>query len=178
MCREGTTELESRKRELKDIIEDGNKPRDFRDYLLQLRNLILISRQKQVKKHIKQFTLAGKIMWMIGMHWLKLMKVVCRGRCHLEMIQTGQKFLESRILEFWNKRKVNAFKTKQDYHFILGDHKNWGTVRCYCHYGRWRSTTYSNELYRDSQINTTQDILFDKIKVNCSQNCRYDRSQQ
>ena len=61
---------------------------------------------------------------MIGMHWLKLMKVVCRGRCHLEMIQTGQKFLESRILEFWNKRKVNAFKTKQDYHFILGDHKN------------------------------------------------------
>ena len=42
----------------------------------------------------------------------------------MEMIQTGQKFLESRILEFWNKRKVNAFKTKQDYHFMLGDHKN------------------------------------------------------
>ena len=62
MCREGTTELESRKRELKGIIENGKKPRDFRDYLLQLRNLILISRQKQVKKHIKQFTLAGKIM--------------------------------------------------------------------------------------------------------------------
>ena len=61
---------------------------------------------------------------MIGMHWLKLTKVVCRGRCHLEIIQTGQKFLESRILEFWNKRKVNAFKTKQDYHFMLGDHKN------------------------------------------------------
>ena len=61
---------------------------------------------------------------MIGMHWLKLMIVVCRGRYHLEMIQTGQKFLESRILEFWNKRKVNAFKTKQDYHFMLGDHKN------------------------------------------------------
>ena len=32
--------------------------------------------------------------------------------------------LESCILEFWNKRKVRAFKTKEDYHFVLGDHKN------------------------------------------------------
>ena len=34
------------------------------------------------------------------------------------------KILESCILEFWNKRKVNAFKTKEDCHFMLGDHKN------------------------------------------------------
>ena len=32
--------------------------------------------------------------------------------------------LESCILEFWNKRKIDAFKTKEDYHFMLGDHKN------------------------------------------------------
>ena len=32
--------------------------------------------------------------------------------------------LESCILEFWNKRKVNDFKTKEDYYFMLGDHKN------------------------------------------------------
>ena len=32
--------------------------------------------------------------------------------------------LKSCILEFWNKRKVNPFKTTEDYHFMLGDHKN------------------------------------------------------
>ena len=47
------------------------------------------------------------------MHCLKLTKVVGRERCHLEMMQTEQ-----------NKRKVSAFKTKEDYHFMLGDHKN------------------------------------------------------
>ena len=32
--------------------------------------------------------------------------------------------LKSCILEFWNKRKVSAFKTKEDYHFMLGDHRD------------------------------------------------------
>ena len=32
--------------------------------------------------------------------------------------------LESWILKSRNKRKVNAFKTKEGYHFMLDDHKN------------------------------------------------------
>ena len=53
MCWESTTELELRKRELK---------HNFRDYILQFQNLILISREKQGKNTHKKFILAEKIM--------------------------------------------------------------------------------------------------------------------
>lgn len=32
--------------------------------------------------------------------------------------------LESCVKEFWDNRKVKAFKKKGDYHFMLADHKN------------------------------------------------------
>ena len=73
------------------------------------------------------------------------------------------KILESCILEFWNKRKVNAFKTKEDYHFMLGDHKNEVLSNVIV-------TTDDEEVpltgmsSRDSQINTIQNVFLTKLK--------------
>lgn len=88
------------------------------------------------------------------------------------------KILESCILEFWNKRKVNAFKTKEDYHFMLGDHKNEVLSNVIV-------TTDDEEVpltgmsYKEiHKLTRSRMVFFAKIKVNCSKNCRYDRSQQ
>ena len=123
MCRESTTELESRKRELKDIIEKGKKAR--------LQGLSPPASKSNIDKSRKAGKKTHKTIYISWKNYVNdryaLVKADKGGGSR--KISFGNdanraEILESCILEFWNKRKVRAFKTKEDYHFVLGDHKN------------------------------------------------------
>ena len=123
MCRESTTEVESRKRELKYIIEKGKKTRH--------QGLSPPASKSNIDKSRKAGKETHKTIYISWKNYVNdryaLVKADKGGGSRKMSFGNNAnraEILESCILEFWNKRKVSAFKTKEDYHFVLGDHKN------------------------------------------------------
>lgn len=89
-----------------------------------------------------------------------------------------QFILELCILVFWNKEKVNAFKTKEECYFMLGNHKHdilpHVIVTSDSEEIPFTAVNYTEIL----KLTLNQNILLDKIKISCLKNCRYDRSQR